>query len=75
MNCDNRCFRWLGLLWSVVLVAGTCLAAAGCGLAPDPREVGAVPWLSPDRRWGVGTAEFNRRVEADSFPSAAQVGE
>jgi hypothetical protein len=86
MTCDDRGSPWAGLLWPIardrlgvpatLLAAGICLAAAGCGAAPglSPGPIGPVPWLSSKLGSQAETEALKKKVDADSFPSAAEVG-
>ncbi len=66
----------VGLFWPMVLAAGICLMTAGCGWAPglDPGPIGPGGWTLSKPRSETETEAFKRKVEADSFPTAAATG-
>ena len=67
-------------VWSALLVLGVALSAAGCmapGSAPAAAPSGAWRLLPPGLGGLRAKAEheaLRKKVEADSFPTAAQAG-
>lgn len=76
MICDYRDCRRPGLFWPMVLAAGICLLGAGCSSMPDSRQgaIDPAPWLSSGLGSKTETGAFKKKVEADSFPTAAEAG-
>jgi hypothetical protein len=76
MIFGHRGFRWLRLFWAMVLAASVCLAAAGCGWTPrlSPGPIGPASWLTAKPGSKAESEALKKRVEADSFPTAAQAG-
>ena len=66
MKLENRSWRLRTLLSPFMLVIAACLISTGCG--------GVTQWLASDGQPKVGTKAFEKQVEADAFPTAAEAG-
>lgn len=76
MTCVYRGCRGAGLVWPLVLAAGICLVVTGCGSTPslNPGLINPATWLFSGPGSKAETEALKKKVEADSFPTAADAG-